>query len=107
MNDNFRARPSTCSLTVLLLLVSALLSPAVASGRGEVRPERLDKSPLLVVMGILDGVSANEETEASPFRPPGFGGTPPGQGGTPPGQTTPPGQGESPPPGSDNEPRNG
>ena len=37
------------------------------------------------------------ETEASPFLPPGHGGTPPGQGGTPPGQTTPPGHGGTPP----------
>ncbi len=37
------------------------------------------------------------EAEASPFRPPGHGGTPPGQGGTPPGQTTPPGHGGTPP----------
>lgn len=41
--------------------------------------------------------AGNEEPEASPFLPPGHGGTPPGHGGVPPGHTTPPGHGSTPP----------
>jgi hypothetical protein len=77
---------------VTALAISMLaLAPALAA------EEARDTSLLTEILGMLDGLSADSETEASPFEPPGFGGTPPGQGGTPPGQTTPPGQGGTPP----------
>ena len=54
---------------------------------------------LLAALEILDGAFGPDsaEPQASPFEPPGHGGTPPGQGGTPPGQSTPPGKGGTPP----------
>ncbi len=74
-----------------LVMSVLVLAPALAA------EEARDTSLLAEILSMLDGLTADSETEASPFEPPGFGGTPPGQGGTPPGQTTPPGQGGTPP----------
>lgn len=77
-------------VTALAVFILAL-APAFAA------EEAQETSLLAEILGMLDGLSADSETEASPFEPPGFGATPPGLGGTPPGQTTPPGQGGTPP----------
>lgn len=81
-------RRRSISIIFVLLLAAGLSLPGLAAE---------EDSSLSTLLGMLEGLSAGAETEASPFMPPGFGGTPPGQGGIPPGQTNPPGQGGIPP----------
>ena len=100
MRETSRGRfPARIVAVTMILLLGTLSMPAMAGKDG--------KSKLMTVIGMLDGLSMNHEATASPFLPPGHGGTPPGQGGTPPGQTTPPGQGGTPPGQGDTPPGQG
>jgi hypothetical protein len=83
------------------LLVSGYLSPAMADQEDPPTAEVSNNAVLFEILDMLG--SLNVETEASPFVPPGQGGTPPGQGGPFPGHADPPGHGGT-PPGQDGEP---
>jgi hypothetical protein len=84
-------------------IITALAVCMLAFAPALAAEEARETSLLAEILGMLDGLTADSETEASPFEPPGHGGTPPGQGGTPPGQTTPPGHSGT-PPGQSGEP---
>ena len=91
------------TLPALLILV---LAAGLAWAAGSQRDRQKDDTPapsspqqqaadaLEILNTFKEGTM---EPLASPFLPPGHGGTPPGQGGVPPGQTTPPGHGGTPP----------
>ena len=85
-----------------LRVAAAILVCAVAVGSAPMA--EVSEANVQPALGILHELASGlGEEPASPFQPPGHGGTPPGQGGTPPGQTTPPGEGGT-PPGQDGEP---
>jgi hypothetical protein len=90
-------RSRSAIIIFVLLLVAGLSLPAIAAEEGATPTATEENSMLSTFLGMLEGLTASAEAEASPFEPPGFGGTPPGQGGTPPGQTNPPGHGGTPP----------
>ena len=90
-------RSRSAIIIFVLLLVAGLSLPAIAAEEDTAPTATEETSLLSTFLGMLEGLTADSETEASPFEPPGFGGTPPGQGGTPPGLTNPPGQGGTPP----------
>jgi hypothetical protein len=89
MMNMLKRRTAICAMA-LLLLVPLGTTMAVANAE--------------MAQGILDWMGEHQEASASPFLPPGHGGTPPGQGGTPPGQQTPPGKGGIPPGQQDDTP---
>jgi hypothetical protein len=90
----------------VLLQMAWLTMPALAAKEGKTTPPTTEENSLLnAILGMLESLGEESESEASPFEPPGFGGTPPGQGGTPPGQTNPPGHGGTPPGQSGNPPQ--
>jgi len=95
-----RARTSLLLLALILGVGFGQSLWAETESDSEARPAADDsKETIVVSMSLLDELLFDDaaESAASPFLPPGHGGTPPGQGGTPPGQTTPPGQGGTPP----------
>lgn len=92
-----RGKRLSAFIVFLLLQVAWLALPAMAVEGTEPPPTTEENSFISGILGMLQSMADEPEAEASPFEPPGFGGTPPGQGGTPPGQTTPPGHGGTPP----------
>ena len=97
------------SFTVAALVCAIVTSPlpatepttdtAAGSGRAPDSGSTAAQSNIFTALEILSSTSdpGSTEASASPFEPPGHGGTPPGHGGTPPGQTNPPGHGGTPP----------
>ena len=82
---------------VLGLVFGAVgVSTAVRAGTNGNKPSQSLADAAVTIIGSSFSAESTEN-DASPFLPPGHGGTPPGQGGTPPGQTTPPGHGGTPP----------
>jgi hypothetical protein len=98
-----RRKNLSAFIIFVLLQMAWFAMPAMAAEEGAAPPATEENSLLEAILGMLDSLAADSESEASPFEPPGHGGTPPGQGGTPPGQTNPPGHGGT-PPGQSGEP---
>lgn len=82
---------------LLVLCVFGFGHAAAAEGTANDAPPAQEAVAPDVFALVMTVLGDSPETPATPFLPPGHGGTPPGQGGTPPGQTTPPGQGGTPP----------
>jgi hypothetical protein len=98
MESSTARRKRVSILAIFMLLQAAWLMPASMAAVEGTTPAAVDETSLFSdILGMLDGLTADSESEASPFQPPGFGSTPPGLGGTPPGLTTPPGLGGTPP----------